>query len=73
MRDEIKCPITLGEYERYVKNKAIFDSLPKEKRDWVEYFMFTYEYLLSDFVMKLVGDELWVIINTGKTVKEFKI
>ena len=73
MKDEIKCPITLGEYERYNKNKNIFETLSKERREWIEYFMFSYNYTFSDFVLKYDNDDLWVIINTGKTIKEFKI
>lgn len=73
MRDKIKCPITIGEYERYNNNKQIFNELNKERQEWLEYFMFSYNYTFSDFVMKKCDNELWVIINTGKDKKEFKI
>ena len=73
MKDGMKCPITLGEYERYNKNKSMYETLSKERKDWLDYFMFSYNYTFSDFVLKYDNDDLWVIINTGKTIKEFKI
>jgi hypothetical protein len=73
IKNERLQPITLGEYERRIMNITIYDTLNEEQKNWLDYFMFTYEYSFSDFVLKQEDQCLIIIINTGTEIKQIKI
>lgn len=71
MKIELGCPCTLGEYNRLIKNLEVYDNINSEQKEWFESFMDDNKYKFGDVVLQLNQDVLWVIINTGKSVKEF--
>lgn len=66
MRDEkLGCPITISDYERYAKNKEVYDKLTDEQKDWLEDLFENYNYSFVDNILKIGEDGLlWVICNT---------
>ena len=71
MKKEIGCPITIGEFNRLTANLKVYNQISDEQKEWLESFMDRNKYELKNVVLHLVDNILWVIMNTGKTVKEF--
>ena len=78
MKELFGCPITLGEYERVVKNLKVYEVINEEQKKWLVEFLNEYNYDLKNVVLKIekldYSDDvvLWVILNTGNSVKEFE-
>ena len=73
MKEQMSCPITLGQYERVVKNLAIIETLNDKQNEWLEEFMLKNKYDLKTVVLKKDEDDvLWVIINTKNSVRQFE-
>lgn len=78
MKELFGCPITLGEYERVVKNLKVCKVINEEQKKWLVEFLNTYNYDLKNVVLKIekldYSDDvvLWVLMNTGNSVKQFE-
>lgn len=78
MKELFGCPITLGEYERVVKNLKVYEVINEEQKKWLVEFLNEYNYDLKNVVLKIekldyIDDVvLWVILNTGNSVKQFE-
>lgn len=73
MKDEMSCPITLGQYERVVKNKKVYETLDELQVAWLDQFLTKNNYSLKNVVLKKDEyDALWVIINTKNSVRQFE-
>lgn len=78
MKELFGCPITLGEYERVVKNLKVYEVINEEQKKWLVEFLNGYNYDLKNVVLKIekldYSDDvvLWVILNTGNSVKQFE-
>ena len=73
MRDEMSCPITLGQYERVNKNKKVYETLDVLQVAWLDQFLTENSYSLKNVVLKKDEyDALWVIINTKNSVRQFE-
>lgn len=78
MKELFGCPITLGEYERVVKNLKVYEVINEEQKKWLVEFLNEYNYDLKNVVLKIekldYSDDvvLWVILNTGNSVKQFE-
>lgn len=71
MKKEIGTRITIREYNRLTKNLIIYENLNNNQKEWLEMFMEKKDYSLKEVVLQLNEGVLWVIINTGNSVKEF--
>ena len=72
MKERIGCPITLGEFNRVVKNIAVYDSLNEKQVEWLDQFMSKNKYEFKSVVLKKDEENvLWVIINTHNSVRQF--
>lgn len=71
-KENIPCPITLGEFNRLISNRTIYDKLNDEQKDWLDDFLCRHDFSLKKCVLKLEGGVLWVIINTENSVKQFE-
>lgn len=71
-KDDIGCPVTLGEYERVVKNKKVYENLNDEQKEWLEYYFNEYNYNFKNSVLDLKEGVLWLIINTTNSIREFE-
>ena len=71
MRKEIGSKITLGEYNKLMKNMNVYNKLNQEQKAWLEEFADKYNYELTKVVLQLIDGVLWVVINTRNSVKEF--
>lgn len=72
MKKEIGGKITIREYNRLMKNLNIYDNnLNNDQKDWLNFFMNENDYSLKEVVLQMDEGVLWVIINTGNSVKEF--
>lgn len=71
MKKEIGCPVTVGEFNRLMKNIHVYDELNIEQKDWLEEFMDRYNYELKKVLLQLIDGVLWVVINTKNSVREF--
>ena len=71
MKKEIGTRITIREYNRLTKNLIIYENLTNNQKEWLEMFMEKKDYSLKEVVLQLNEGVLWVIINTGNSVKEF--
>lgn len=73
MKDEMTCPITLGQYERFNKNKKVYETLDVLQVAWLDQFLTINNYSLKNVVLKKDEyDALWVIINTKNSVRQFE-
>jgi hypothetical protein len=78
MKELFGCPITLGEYERVVKNLKVCEVINEEQKKWLVEFLNDHNYDLKNVVLKIekldYSDDvvLWVILNTGNSVKQFE-
>ena len=73
MRKEIiSCPLTLGEFNRVVANMEVYNNLNVEQKDWLDDFLENHDFNLKTCVLKIEEGVLWVIINTGNSVKQFE-
>lgn len=73
MKDEMSCPITLGQYERVNKNKKVYETLDVLQVAWLDQFLTENNYSLKNVVLKKDEyDALWVIINTKNSVRQFE-
>jgi hypothetical protein len=73
MKDEMSCPITLGQYERFIKNKKVYETLDELQVMWLDAFLTDNKYSLKNIVLKKDEyDALWVIINTKNSVRQFE-
>lgn len=71
-KENISCPISLGEFNRLISNRTIYDNLNDEQKDWLDDFLCRHDFSLKKCVLKLEGGVLWVIINTENSVKQFE-
>jgi hypothetical protein len=78
MKELFGCPITLGEYERVVKNLKVCEVINEEQKKWLVEFLNDHNYDLKNVVLKIekldYSDDvvIWVILNTGNSVKQFE-
>lgn len=72
MKIELGCPTTIGEFNRLTKNLQVYNKLNEEQRNWFEEFMDNHNYEFKKVALSIVDDILWVIINTGNSVKQFE-
>lgn len=78
MKELFGCPITLGEYERVIKNLNVYAVINEEQKKWLLDFLVKHNYNLKSVVLKIeeldYSDDvvLWVIMNTGNSVKQFE-
>ena len=71
MKKEIGCPITLGDFNRLMKNLHVYKELNQEQKEWLEYYMDRHNLDLKKVVLNIIDGVLWVIINTKNSVREF--
>ena len=72
MKKELGCPFTLGEYNRLTKNLKVYDSISAEQKEWLEEFMNNNKYDLKNVVLQIVDGVLWLITNTGNSIRQFE-
>jgi len=72
MKKELGCPFTLGEYNRLTKNLKVYDSISAEQKEWLEEFMNSSKYDLKNVVLQIVDGVLWLITNTGNSIRQFE-
>lgn len=72
MKRDLPCPITIGEFNRLVKNLNVCKNINEEQNEWLEYYMDKNNYKLKDVVLKLdENNVLFIIINTTNSVRQF--
>lgn len=73
MKEQVSCPITLGQYERVIKNQKVMETLNEKQSEWLDEFLTRNKYELKNVVLKKDEDNiLWVIINTKNSVRQFE-
>lgn len=73
MKEIMSCPITLGQYERVIKNQKVMETLNEKQSEWLDEFLTRNKYELKNVVLKKDEDDiLWVIINTKNSVRQFE-
>lgn len=73
MKEQISCPITIGQYERVIKNQKVMETLNEKQSEWLDEFLTRNKYELKNVVLKKDEDNiLWVIINTKNSVRQFE-
>lgn len=73
MKEQISCPITIGQYERVIKNQKVMETLNEKQSEWLDEFLTRNKYELKNIVLKKDEDDiLWVIINTKNSVRQFE-
>ena len=73
MKEQMSCPITLGQYERVIKNQKVIETLNEKQSEWLDEFLTRNKYKLKNVVLKKDEDNiLWVIINTKNSVRQFE-
>lgn len=73
MKEQISCPITIGQYERVIKNQKVMETLNEKQSEWLNEFLTRNKYELKNIVLKKDEDDiLWVIINTKNSVRQFE-
>jgi hypothetical protein len=72
MKKELGCPFTLGEYNRLTKNLKVYDNISAEQKEWLEEFMNSNKYDLKNVVLQIVDGVLWLITNTGNSIRQFE-
>ena len=73
MKEQMSCPITIGQYERVIKNQKVIETLNEKQSEWLDEFLTRNKYELKNVVLKKDEDNiLWVIINTKNSVRQFE-
>ena len=72
MKKELGCPFTLGEYNRLTKNLKVYNNINDEQKEWLEEFMNNNKYDLKNVVLQIVDGVLWLITNTGNSIRQFE-
>ena len=73
MKEQMSCPITIGQYERVIKNQKVMETLNEKQSEWLDEFLTRNKYELKNIVLKKDEDDiLWVIINTKNSVRQFE-
>lgn len=73
MKEQMSCPITIGQYERVIKNQKVMETLNEKQSEWLDEFLTRNKYELKNVVLKKDEDDiLWVIINTKNSVRQFE-
>lgn len=72
MKKELGCPFTLGEYNRLAKNLKVYDNISAEQKEWLDEYMNDNKYELKNVVLQLVDNVLWLITNTGNSIRQFE-
>ena len=72
MKKELGCPFTLGEYNRLTKNLKVYNNINDEQKEWLEEFMNSNKYDLKNVVLQIVDGVLWLITNTGNSIRQFE-
>jgi hypothetical protein len=73
MKEQMSCPITIGQYERVIKNQKVMETLNEKQSEWLDEFLTRNKYELKNIVLKKDEDNiLWVIINTKNSVRQFE-
>lgn len=73
MKEQMSCPITIGQYERVIKNQKVMETLNEKQSEWLDEFLTRNKYELKNVVLKKDEDNiLWVIINTKNSVRQFE-
>ena len=72
MKKELGCPFTLGEYNRLIKNLKVYDNISAEQKEWLDEYMNVNKYELKNVVLRLVDNVLWLITNTGNSIRQFE-
>lgn len=72
MKKELGYSFTIREYNRLTENLEVYNKINNEQKDWLEVFMNENKYELKNVVLQLVNNVLWIITNTGNSVKQFE-
>jgi hypothetical protein len=72
MKKELGCPFTLGEYNRLTKNLKVYDNISAEQKEWLDEYMNVNKCELKNVVLQLVDNVLWLITNTGNSIRQFE-
>jgi hypothetical protein len=72
MKKELGCPFTLGEYNRLTKNLKVYDNISDEQKEWLDEYMNVNKCELKNVVLQLVDNVLWLITNTGNSIRQFE-
>ena len=72
MKKELGCPFTLGEYNRLTKNLKVYDNISAEQKEWLDDYMNDNKCELKNVVLQLVDNVLWLITNTGNSIRQFE-
>ena len=72
MKKELGNIFTLGEYKRLNNNLEILEKINDEQYEWLDEFLNDNKYSLKDVFLQMEETCLWVILNTGKMVTQFK-
>ena len=72
MKKELGCPFTLGEYNRLTKNLKVYDNISDEQKEWLDDYMNVNKCELKNVVLQLVDNVLWLITNTGNSIRQFE-
>ena len=72
MKKELGCPFTLGEHNRLIKNLKVYDNISAEQKEWLDEYMNNNKCELKNVVLQLVDNVLWLITNTGNSIRQFE-
>ena len=72
MKKELGTVFTLGEYKRLNNNLEILEKINDEQYEWLDEFLNNNNYSLKDVFLQMEESCLWVVLNTGKMVTQFK-
>ena len=72
MKKELGTVFTLGEYKRLNNNLEILEKINDEQYEWLDEFLNNNNYSLKDVFLQIEEACLWVVLNTGKMVTQFK-
>lgn len=72
MKKELGCPFTIGEYNRLTKNLKVYDNISDEQKEWLDEYMNVNKCELKNVVLQLVDNVLWLITNTGNSIRQFE-
>ena len=72
MKKELGAIFTLGEYKRLNNNLEILEKINDEQYEWLDEFLNDNKYSLKDVFLQMEETCLWVVLNTGKMVTQFK-
>ena len=71
-KEKLPCPISIGEFNRFVANMETYKKLNDDQIEWLEGFLERHDFNLRTCVLKIEEGILWVIVNTKNSVKEFE-